>query len=46
MKTAQSDTPEVPFAIVNGRFVLPDRIVTGQALLVAGGRIAGFATEG
>lgn len=30
-----------PVALVNGRIVLPDRIVTGGALLVADGRIGG-----
>ena len=45
MKTSPSDTPEAPFAIVDGRFVLPDKIVTGQALLRTGGHIAGFVAE-
>ena len=45
MKTSPSDTPEAPFAIVDGRFVLPDKIVTGQALLITGGHIAGFVAE-
>ena len=30
------------YAIVNGQLVLPDQVVTGQALLVANGRIAGL----
>ena len=30
------------YAIVNGPLVLPDQVVTGQALLVANGRIAGL----
>ncbi len=30
------------YAIVNGQFVLPDQVVTGQALLVTGGRIGGL----
>jgi N-acetylglucosamine-6-phosphate deacetylase len=30
-------------ALVNGRIVLPDRIVTGQALVIEAGRIAGLA---
>ncbi len=32
-----------PFALVNGRLALPDRIVEDQALIVAAGKIAGFA---
>ncbi|HHW88790.1 MAG TPA: N-acetylglucosamine-6-phosphate deacetylase [Chloroflexi bacterium] len=31
------------FAIVNGRLALPDRIVEGQALIIAAGKIAGVA---
>ena len=30
-------------ALVNGQIVLPDRLVTGRALVVEGGRIAGLA---
>ena len=30
------------FAILNGRVVLPDRLVTGKALLVEDGRIVGL----
>ena len=33
-------------ALVNGRIVLPDRVVTGQALVIEGGRIAGLADAG
>src|SRR5690554_908649 len=33
-------------AIVNGRLVLPDRIVDGQALLISAGRIAGLVDPG
>ncbi|MCB0238973.1 MAG: amidohydrolase family protein, partial [Anaerolineae bacterium] len=32
------------FAILNGRVVLPDRLVTGKALLVEDGRIVGLTT--
>lgn len=32
-----------PFALVNGRLALPDRIVEDQALIVAAGKIVGFA---
>lgn len=45
MKTALSEITKNAFAIVNGRFVLPDGIVAGQALLLASGRIAGFMAE-
>jgi N-acetylglucosamine-6-phosphate deacetylase len=31
-----------PIALTNGRIVLPDRVVTGRALLVAGGVISGL----
>ena len=41
--TRNQHTPD--FALTKGRFVLPDRIVTGQALMMSGGRIAGFMTE-
>ncbi|MEZ4770481.1 MAG: N-acetylglucosamine-6-phosphate deacetylase [Caldilineales bacterium] len=33
------------FAILNGRVVLPDRLVTGKALLIEDGRIVGLAGE-
>jgi N-acetylglucosamine-6-phosphate deacetylase len=34
---------ETPLALVNGRIVLPDRVVTGRALLVADGKIVAVA---
>ncbi len=34
------------FALVNGRIALPNAIVTGQALLVADGRIAAISPTG
>ena len=34
------------FALVNGRIVLPDRVVTGQAVVVKGGLIEGLAAPG
>ena len=33
-------------ALVNGRIVLPDRVVMGQALVIEAGRIAGLADPG
>ena len=33
-------------ALTNGRIVLPDRVVTGQALVIEAGRIAGLADPG
>ena len=38
--------PQRPIALVNGRIILPDRVVAGQALIVEGGRIAGLADSG
>jgi N-acetylglucosamine-6-phosphate deacetylase len=38
--------PHPPTALVNGRIVLPDRVVTGQALVIEAGRIAGLASPG
>jgi N-acetylglucosamine-6-phosphate deacetylase len=35
--------PHIPTALVNGRVVLPDRVETGRALVIEGGRIAGLA---
>ncbi len=35
---------DTPMALENGRIVLPDRVVTGQALVIEAGRIAGLAT--
>lgn len=35
-------TDSRPIALTNGRIVLPDRVVTGRALLVEGGKIAGL----
>ena len=37
---------ETPMALENGRIVLPDRVVTGQALVIEAGRIAGLADPG
>ena len=37
---------DMPMALVNGRIVLPDRVVTGQALVIEAGRIAGLADPG
>ena len=37
---------DMPMALVNGRIVLPDRVVTGQALVIEAGRIAGLADAG
>ena len=37
---------DMPIALVNGRIVLPGRIVTGQALVLERGRIAGLADPG
>ena len=34
---------DTPMALVNGRIVLPDRVVTGQALVIEAGRITGLA---
>ncbi len=34
-----------PLALINGRFVLPDKIVAGQALLIEDGRIVGLVDE-
>ncbi len=34
--------PHTPLALVNGRVVLPDRVVTGQALVIEAGRIVGL----
>jgi N-acetylglucosamine-6-phosphate deacetylase len=34
---------DMTMALVNGRIVLPDRVVTGQALVIDAGRIAGLA---
>ena len=34
---------DTPMALENGRIVLPDRVVTGQALVIEAGRIAGLA---
>ena len=34
---------DTPMALDNGRIVLPDRVVTGQALVIEAGRIAGLA---
>ncbi len=38
--------PDGRLALTNGRIVLPDRVVAGQALLVEGERILGFAGPG
>ncbi len=38
-----SDTQSSATALVNGRIVLPDRVVTGLALLIEGGRITGLS---
>jgi len=38
--------PDTPKALVNGRIALPDRVVTGRALVIEGGRIAGLANPG
>jgi len=38
--------PDTPKALVNGRIALPDRVVTGRALVIEGGRIAGLADPG
>ncbi len=38
--------PHPPKALVNGRIVLPDRVVAGQALMIGAGRIAGLASPG
>jgi len=35
--------PHTPTTLVNGRVVLPDRVETGRALVIEGGRIAGLA---
>lgn len=35
-----------PFAIVNGRVILPDRIADGMAVLIADGKIAALAEPG
>ena len=35
-----------PTALTNGRIILPDRVVTGQALVVESGQIAGLADPG
>jgi N-acetylglucosamine-6-phosphate deacetylase len=35
-----------PIALTNGRIILPDRVVTGQVLVVEGDRIAGLAELG
>jgi len=35
--------PHTPTTLVNGRVVLPDRVETGRALIIEGGRIAGLA---
>jgi len=37
---------DMTMALVNGRIVLPDRVVTGQALVIEDGRIAGLADAG
>ena len=34
---------DTPMALENGRIVLPDRVVTGQALVIEAGRITGLA---
>ena len=34
---------DMPTALENGRIVLPDRVVTDQALVIETGRIAGLA---
>ncbi len=38
--------PGTRLALTNGRLVLPDRVVEGQALLIEGARILGFASPG
>jgi N-acetylglucosamine-6-phosphate deacetylase len=35
-----------PIALVNGRLILPDRVVTDQALVIEGGRITGRSDPG
>ena len=37
---------DTPMALVNGRIVLPDRVVTDRALVIEAGRIAGLADPG
>ena len=39
----QWNQPRRPLAIVNGRLILPDRLVAGQVLVVEGNKIAGLA---
>jgi N-acetylglucosamine-6-phosphate deacetylase len=38
--------PTTPIALTNGRIILPDRVVSGQALVVEAGRITGLAEPG
>jgi len=43
---ATSDQPQNRLALSNGRLILPDRLVTDQALLVEGRKIVGLAGPG
>jgi len=38
--------PQGRFALVNGRVILPQEVVTGQAVIVEGGQIAGIVRAG
>jgi N-acetylglucosamine-6-phosphate deacetylase len=42
----QIGSPLPRLALTNGRVILPDRIVTGQAVIIEAGKIAGLANEG
>ncbi len=40
------EQPRGRFALTGGRIVLPDKVVTGQAIVIAGGKIVGLAEAG
>ena len=40
------EQPRGRFALIGGRIILPDRIVTGQAVVVESGKIVGIADPG
>jgi N-acetylglucosamine-6-phosphate deacetylase len=40
------EQPRGRFALTGGRIVLPNKVVTGQAIVIAGGKIVGLAEAG
>ena len=40
------EQPRGRFALTGGRIVLPEQVVTGQALVIEGGKVVGLAEAG